>query len=202
MILYGASGHAKVIIDVLASMHVPVEYLFDDDESIKHLGNLPVIGKYSGSIDLDNKLIISIGDNHLREKVSKIIIHKFGIAVHKTGIIAKDSTIDIGTVVFHNAIVQSGTIIGKHVIINTKASVDHDCIVGDFTHIAPGGTICGGVKIGTGTLIGAGAVVIPNISIGKWCLIGAGAVVIRDVPDFCVVVGNPGRIIKINKFHN
>jgi len=36
-----------------------------------------------------------------------------------------------------------------------------------------------------------------NITIGKWCIIGAGCVVINDIPDFAVVVGNPGKVIKI-----
>jgi len=49
-----------------------------------------------------------------------------------------------------------------------------------------------------GPHVGAGAVVIPNIIIGKWVTIGAGAVIIKDIPDFAVVVGNPGRVIKIN----
>ena len=51
--------------------------------------------------------------------------------------------------------------------------------------------------MGEGTHIGAGATIIPNLKIGKWATIGAGAVVIKDVPDYAVVVGNPGRIIKI-----
>ena len=55
------------------------------------------------------------------------------------------------------------------------------------------------VEVGTGSHIGAGAVVIPEIKIGKWCIIGAGTVVIKDVPDYAVVVGNPGKVIRINK---
>lgn len=199
MILYGASGHAKVIMDVLSSVNEPVEYLYDDDESIKQLEGIPVKGRYSSSFDLDKKIIISIGDNLIRKKLTDKIVHEFGTAIHRSALIARNSRINEGTVIFHGAIVQPGTHVGKHVIINTKASVDHDCNVGDYVHLAPGSTICGGVTIGTGSLIGAGAVVIPNISVGRWCTIGAGTVVIRDVPDFSVVVGIPGRIIRKSK---
>ena len=57
----------------------------------------------------------------------------------------------------------------------------------------------GNVEIGEGTHIGSGAIVIPNVVIGKWAVIGAGAVIIKDVPDYAVVVGNPGKIIKYNE---
>ena len=66
----------------------------------------------------------------------------------------------------------------------------------DFVHIAPNTVITGNVNIGEGTQVGTGAAVIPGVKIGKWASIGAGAVIIEDVPDFAVVVGNPGKIIK------
>ena len=67
----------------------------------------------------------------------------------------------------------------------------------DFVHIAPNSTLCGGIRVGEGTLIGSGATIIPNISIGKWAVVGAGSVVVSDIPDYAVVVGNPGKVIKI-----
>lgn len=50
--------------------------------------------------------------------------------------------------------------------------------------------------IGNNVFIFAGALVLGNITIGNNCVIGAGAVVIKSVPDNCVVVGNPARIIR------
>jgi acetyltransferase EpsM len=50
--------------------------------------------------------------------------------------------------------------------------------------------------VGEGTQVGTGASIIPGVKIGKWASIGAGAVIVEDVPDFAVVVGNPGKIIK------
>ena len=93
-------------------------------------------------------------------------------------------------------VLQSGTKIGKHCIINTKASIDHDCIIDDFVHISPSVTLCGNIVVGEGTHVGAAATIIPNIKIGKWCVIGAGAVITKDVPDHSLVVGVPGKIIK------
>jgi acetyltransferase EpsM len=81
-------------------------------------------------------------------------------------------------------------------IINTNASVDHHCIIEDFVHIAPSSTLCGNVKVGEGSHVGAGSTIIQNIRIGKWCVIGAGAVITKDIPDYSLVVGVPGKIIK------
>jgi len=87
-------------------------------------------------------------------------------------------------------------VIGKHCIINTAASVDHDCVIEDFVQISPHATLCGGVSVGEGSQVGAGAVVIPGIRIGRWSLVAAGAVVLRDVPDNVLVMGNPARVVK------
>lgn len=194
MYLYGASGHAKVIIDILRKSGVEITGLFDDNPDIKELYGLKVLGKYEGQ-ELDKPLIISIGDNKIRQMVSQKIKAFFGKAIYAEAIISPSAIIDEGTVVMQGAVIQASAHIGKHVIINTCASVDHDCKIGNFAHISPQSSLCGNVEVGEGTHIGAGATIIPNIKIGKWCKIGAGAVVIRDVPDFVTVVGNPAKIL-------
>ncbi|PTB95904.1 acetyltransferase [Marivirga lumbricoides] len=198
MYLFGASGHAKVIIDILLSEGIAVLGLYDEDESKKELMGIPVLGK---TIDFNQErghCIVSIGDNKTRSKVVNLIKEKarFGTAIHQQSTIGSQVYIQEGSVVMPGVIINADTKIGKHAIINTSSSVDHDCLVEDFVHIAPNSSICGGVKIGEGTLFGAGATAIPLVSIGKWCVIGAGAVITEDVPDYSVVVGNPGKIIK------
>jgi sugar O-acyltransferase (sialic acid O-acetyltransferase NeuD family) len=195
MYLYGASGHAKVVIDILKSNGQIIKAIFDDNIGIKSLMDYSVIGPYNPLVVKDDKLIISIGNNEQRLKVSKKVISDFGTAVHKNALVSDFSTINSGTVVMHNAIVQPNVKVGKHVIINTAAIVEHDCIINDFVHISPNATLCGNVIVGEGTHIGAGAVVIQGIKIGKWSIIGAGSVIIQDVPDNVVIVGNPGRIV-------
>jgi acetyltransferase EpsM len=80
--------------------------------------------------------------------------------------------------------------------------VEHECQLGDYVHISPNSALAGDVIVGEGSHIGIGAVVIPGVKIGKWVTIGAGAVVLEDIPDFAVVVGNPGKIIKYNHLEN
>lgn len=52
------------------------------------------------------------------------------------------------------------------------------------------------VSIGDGSYIGINAVIVGNVKIGKHCVIGANSVVTKDVPDYCVAVGSPARVIK------
>lgn len=200
MILYGAGGHAKVVCSCLEENDIQVFGIFDDDPNINEFDEINVLGKYDKEKLPNEKIIISIGDNVIRKKISARIEHKFGYIIHPSAIIDRMSEIGEGSVVFHKSVIQRHSSIGKHVIINTSSSVDHDCKIGDYVHIAPNATLCGDVIVGTGTLIGAGSVIKPDIRIGNWCIIGIGAVVLKDIPDYSVIIGNPGRIIKKNNF--
>lgn len=197
--LYGASGHCKVIIDILQNCNIGIDTVFDDNPDIITILGIPVykadavIGK-----NFDN-LIISIGNNKTRKILSAKLNANYAVAIHPKAIVSSHSIVEAGTVIMAGAIVNPDAKIGKHCIINTSAVIEHDCIINDFAHISPNVALAGGVKIGEGTQIGIGAAVIQGIKIGKWAIIGAGAVIINDIPDYAVVVGNPGKIIKHNK---
>lgn len=199
--LYGASGHAKVLVDVINSTGENVSGIFDDDPKKSTFSNIPFLGKYvGGDILLKNsKFLISIGDNKTRKLISKQIRQDFFSTCHNSSVISGSVNIGKGSAVMPLAVINAGTIIGNHCIVNTGAVIEHDCVVGNFVHIAPNATVTGNVSIGEGTLIGARSLVIPGVKIGKWVTIGAGAVIISDVPDYAVIVGNPGKIIKYNK---
>jgi len=199
MLLYGASGHAKVIVDCLISQQEEITAIFDDDQKKDHLMGIQVHNYYSEIYHPEQELIIAVGDNKIRRTLANKIDHAFGKIFHASAMISEHAVINDGTVVFHNAVVQSGAVLGQHVIVNTSATVDHDCNIGDFVHVAPNATVCGGVTIGEGTLVGAGSTIIPNVTIGKWVTIGAGSVITKNIPDHALVVGNPCRIVKFDK---
>jgi len=201
MHLIGASGHGKEILDTLRKCGVDVVGIWDDNKSLSQFMGMPILGgvdacKRAGV----NPLIVAIGNNAIRKRIADEFDAKplFGIAVHPSAVISRESRVDVGTVVMANATINAACTIGCHVIVNTNASVDHDCIIGNYAHISPQVGLAGNVKVGEGTQIGIGASVIQGINIGSWCTIGAGTVIIKDVPNGATVVGNPGRIIKMN----
>lgn len=200
MYLYGASGHCKVVIEAIkSSVNRTVLAVFDDNSEKEFILSIPIFNTSKvGLYNLDN-FVITIGNNRTRKKIVQSLVTNYFKVIHSSAIISKTSQIDIGTVVLAGAIINTDAKIGKHCIINTRAIIEHDCIIEDFAHISPNAALAGNVFVGEGSHIGIGAIVIQGIKIGNWCVIGAGAVIIKDVPDFAVVVGNPGRIIKFQE---
>ena len=192
MYLYRASGHAKVIKEIIESNEEKVIGFIDDNSNIKELCNLPVL---HNSQNL-SPIIISIGDNKARKSIADKLDSCFAKAIHPHAVISKSATIESGTVVMAGAIINAEAKIGKHVIINTGASVDHECVIEDYAHISPHSTLCGNVHIGEGTWICAGATVIQGVKIGKWCVVAAGSIVKKDIPDGTIVAGSPAKILK------
>lgn len=193
MILYGASGHAKVIIDILEANGIEIDYIVDDNPAIVELLGYEV-RRNSGAYD---EAIISIGSNEIRRKVTNAInVGRYITAIHPMAIVSPRAVIGDGTVIMQGAIIQSSAHIGSHCIVNTGASVGHDCVMSDYVHVAPHATLAGNVCVGEGTWIGAGTVVRQGVSVGTNCMIGAGSVVVRDIPDNVVAYGNPCRIVR------
>lgn len=198
MILFGASGHSKVIIEILFLNKIDVSYILDDFPKVDEIFGVKV---YKNNItnNFEQDAIISIGDNYVRKKISEKYPFNYQIAIHSKSVVSEFSSIDSGTVVMANATINPGTKIGKHCIINTGAVVEHDCNIKNYVHVSPNSSLAGNVVVEEGAHIGIGSSVLPGVKIGKWAVIGAGAVIIKDVPDYATVVGNPGKIIKIKE---
>lgn len=198
-IILGGSGHAKVLIDALHSQDFLVSAVLDDNPEIESVLGVFCMGNIKSASRFIEKsqFLIGVGNNSIRKKIANLMFQlPFGVCTHSSSVISPSSSIREGSVVLQGAIVQADAQIGKHCIINTNASVDHDCFLEDFVHVSPGAVLCGNVRVGELSQVGAGAVVINNITIGKNCMIGAGAVVTKDIPDNSLVVGVPGKIIK------
>lgn len=193
MYLYGAGGHAKVIADILEACGTTLSGIVDDNPETEEFMGMKVIHGWRKGI---SPVIISIGSNAIRKKVAERLIREaveFGTAIYPKATVSRHAMVGEGSVVMQGSILQSCCRIGRHCIVNTGASVDHDCVIEDYVHIAPHATLCGNVRVGEGTWIGAGAVVIPGVKIGRWSVVGAGAVVCKDIPDGVVAYGTPCR---------
>ena len=196
MYLFGASGHGKVIAEVAEASGIEVAGFVDENPAIQSLLTYKVFREIPADA---RELVISIGDNLSRKRIAgQLDAYLFPTLIHPFSSLSPTSEMGQGTVILSGVSVNSGAKIGGHCILNTNSSIDHDCELGDFVHISPNAALAGDVKVGDGTHIGMGACVIQGVKIGKWAVIGAGAVIIRDVPDFAVVVGNPGRVIRLN----
>lgn len=191
--LYGASGHGKVVKDILDSQHREVKGFIDDNPNVNRVAGLPV----KHSVEKDDQVIVGVGINTTRKMIAERLSCPIAeAAVHRAATVSKSARIDEGTVVMAGAVINADTKVGKHCIINTGASVDHECVLGNYVHISPHATLCGNVSVGEGTWIGAGATVIQGVKIGKWAMIGAGSVVTKDIPDGWLAVGNRCKLIK------
>lgn len=199
MKVLGCGGHAKVVIDVIQETGNSVSAVYDDDET-KHGREFAGVS-VEGCIlhDLKGEAIIGIGDNEIRKKIAEKVSCDWKPFVHPTAVVADDVKIGKGSVIMAGAIVQPGTEIGDHVIVNTGSTVDHDCVIEDYCHIAPNCSVAGGVQFGEGSFLGIGSSVIQYKSIGKWSVIGAGSVIVSDIMPRCTVVGAPAEV---TKFHN
>jgi acetyltransferase EpsM len=199
MYLFGAGGHCKVVIDIILASEVhKIESVIDHNPKSDCIFDIPILHFNQFENFEEKEFIVSIGDNKKRKRVVALIEAIFVIAIHPKSVVSRFSEVSPGTVVMAGAIINANTIVGKHCIINTGAIIDHDCIIEDFVHVSPNVSVAGNVTIGEGAHLGIGVTVIQGITIGKWAVLGAGAVIIENVPDYAVVVGVPGKIIKFS----
>jgi len=205
LFIWGASGHASVVADVVrCEGKYQIAGLIDDlhpqrrtvpaGEVLGDAGVLP--GMRSAGV---THALIAVGNNAARIELARRAIalgFELATAIHPRATCAAGVTIGPGSVVMAGAVVNPGAVIGESAIINTCASVDHDCRLGDGVHVCPGAHLAGHITVGAGTMIGIGAAVREGIRIGARCVIGAGAAVVDDVPDDAVAVGVPARVIR------
>ncbi len=202
VIIIGASGHAKVIADIVIKNNDTLLGFLDDNEEIvgkNIIGNYSVLGNIKKIKEYENKdvfFIIGIGNNEIRKNIAEKYNIKYYTAIHISAQIGLDVVIEEGTVVMANVVINSSAKIGKHVIINTAAIIEHDNIIKDFVHISPNASLGGTVEIGELTHIGIGSVIKNNINITGNSKIGAGAVVVKDIKDEGIYIGVPAYIRK------
>jgi sugar O-acyltransferase (sialic acid O-acetyltransferase NeuD family) len=206
MLIIGAGGHAREVLNILSNNLSEAEKLAFYDDTI----NAPrdIYGQFDVLHSIEetrlffktsgNRFCLGIGNPLNRFVLVKTMVEnggEFASIVDKTALINDRANIK-------NADIMPLTFIGPDVeiafgvLINTRVNVHHDVIIGEYTEVSPQAVLLGGCIIGSFTRIGSNAVVLPKLKIGNNVVIGAGAVITKDIPDNSLVMGVPGKIIK------
>jgi len=192
VIVLGAGGHARVVIDSLRCAGFSVVGVCAPELEPGQAGPLgaPALGNdnFLTGVDRDTHLLAngigSIGKPELRQRIFETKTAqgwRFVTLVHPTAIVGADCNFGEGAQIMAGAVLQTGVRIGRNTIVNTAASIDHDCMLDDHVHIAPGAILSGAVTVGARSHLGTGAIVIQGVSIGNDVVIGAGAVITAAV---------------------
>ena len=203
LILWGAGGHAKVVLEAIDRSQFKTTGCVVDVEVVENqLDSIP-IHYVEAPIDWFEQcactVFVTIGDNNVRRNcIIKLMDRKLPIPtiISKSAYVSSTTKIGVGSFVGHHAIVNAAVTAGVGCIVNSGAIVEHDCRIGDYSHVSPGAVLGGNVHIGLGSLVGLGARVLPGVKIGDNTIIGAGSVVTKDVPSDQVYCGIPARPLR------
>jgi sugar O-acyltransferase (sialic acid O-acetyltransferase NeuD family) len=196
IVIVGAGGQGAIVADILRDA---VGFVDDDP---KRAGttvlDLPVLGPIAALPQIEHDaVVVAIGDNRHRRAITERLCaggERLATVIHPSASVAPSATIGAGSMLSAGALLLPRAAIGRGVILNTKASVDHDSVVADFAHVSVGATLGANVHVGAETLVALGASVISGITVGARTVVGAGAVVVRDLPDDVTALGVPARI--------
>jgi len=205
VLIYGAGGHGRVVLDAaLSTRALRVVGILDDDPArrggrvldVEILGGIEILSepRFRGC-----RVVVAIGDPAAREAAATRVAAAglgFVAVVHPTAFLARGVSLGKGAMILPKAVIHTGASVGAHAIVNTGAIVEHDCVIGEFAHISPGVCLGGAVRVGRAAHVGIGASVLPGVQIGEAAVVGAGAAVIDDVAPRAVVGGVPARPLR------
>lgn len=208
MIILGAGGHAKEILELVHCDGLTDNLCFFDDfnpnsrdifmNKFKILRSKNELENYF--LNQDKKYIIGVGGTVLRKQMNdkaESMGGKLISIISKYAYIGSfDVDLENGLNIMHGAWISNSVKIGKGTLLNAYVKIHHDTTIGEYTEIAPSVTILGACNIGSFVSIGASATLLPKINIGNNVVIGSGSIVTKDVPDNVMVYGVPAKIIK------
>ncbi len=208
MLIIGAKGFAKEVLEVLHQLNQLENLVFYDDVSDdvpeKLFGQFPVLRTaQEASVyfkTIENQFTIGIGNPVLRKKLYDKFTALGGVFTSTISPLATIGSygnhIETGCNIMTGSVITSDITIKKGTLINLNCTIGHDSVLGEFVELSPGVHISGNCTIGDYSVFGTNATMLPKLTIGKNVIIGAGSVVTKDLPDNCVAVGIPAKIIK------
>jgi len=208
MLIIGAKGFAKEVLEIIHQLNQLENLTFYDDVNIDVpetlFNQFPILKSFKQAEvyfkTIDNRFSIGIGNPVLR----KNLYEKFNLiggvltsTISPLAVIGNyDVKIGVGSNILANSVFSNSIKIGKGSIVYYNSVITHDCELGDFVEISPSVTLLGRCTIGSFSQIGSNATILPDVKVGKNVIIGAGSVVTKNIPDNCLAVGVPAKIIK------
>lgn len=207
MIIIGAKGFAKELLEVFHQLGSTEDLVFFDNRSsdLPELlyNQFPVL-KTEEEVrryfqETNHYFALGVGNPIARRSLGDLlrtwggrletVISPFSKKGHY------NTTIGEGVCIMTGTVITNDVNIGEGALINLNCTIGHDSIIGLYSEICPGAHISGNVTIDEQCLIGTGAVILPGVKIGKNAHVGAGSVVTKDVPANTTVVGVPAKAI-------
>ena len=207
MLIVGAKGFAKEVLQVFHELNQTSRIVFYDDSSYElpsliynQFRILKTINEAKEHFLIDPKFTLGVGNPLIRFKLySKMNLvggYMTSIISPKSNIGNFDVVIEDGVNIMTGVTITNSIHIKRGVLINLHCTIGHDSEIGEFTELSPGVHISGNCNIGNFCNIGTNATILPKLKIGNNVVVGAGAVVTKDIPDNSLVIGVPGKIIK------
>lgn len=202
LLIIGAGGHAKVVLDAALAAGHQVVGLTDDDRARcgRSVADFPVLHPDDilarhppGAIFLVNGVggYDSTEDRRRVYEQFRSRGYQFAVLTAPSAHLSPSARLAPGAQVLTRAILHPDAAVGENAVINTAAVVEHDCAVGSHSFVGPAAVLCGKVQVGDGAFIGAGAILLPGVRVAAGCVVGAGAVVTKDLAAGSKVVGVP-----------
>jgi len=212
VVILGAGGYASVIAEILSKRADVLllgatdkalglsERAHDDQPRLRILGDddqLPVLAEEHAGLHAILALGMDLMDVRARLIQS---LQRQGIpsinAIHPNAIVSEDTQLGAGTVVRAAAVLSSESQIGRHCVLELACSLDHHVTLGTNVYIGQGAHVASYVEIRDNVVLEMGAQINRRVVVGQGARITGGSFVNTDVPDYAVVVGVPGRVVR------
>ena len=208
MIIIGAKGFAKEVLEIAHQLNLLENLVFFDDisedtESLVY-NQFKVLRTESEVkahfTKFGNEYTLGVGNPKVRElleiKFNDLGGELVSLISPKSDIGHYGNTISNGTIIASGCVLTNSITVKRGCLINLNTTIGHDVIINEFVEICPGVNVSGNVQIGKNTFVGTNATILPKIKIGENCIIAAGTVVTKNVADNSLIAGVPGILVK------
>lgn len=206
VIIFGANGLGRVVLDIFQSNDVVVYGFLDEDKKLHNTGiqTIPVLGEPDddGFLKLIGKkceAFVASDDNKYRRHLTEMLLERRKTmpvnAIHKQAFLAPSAAIGHGNLLSAGVVIQSAAKVGSHCLLHANCTIDYEVVIKDFVQIGAGSIIGSGVTAEEGAFIGSGVTIVSGITIGKNARVGTGSVVVESVKAGATVFGNPAKAV-------